>query len=452
MSLGEGFVSIQAMGVHITEKESVFAGRRKKILRHLKGSVAIFVSPPAAIKSRDQEFPFFPNTDFFYLTGFQEPESVLLLFGTSKGTRSILYLRERREAEERWTGERLGLKRAKRKFLVDEVRDITNFAKELPGLLRGYTQLYYAPGTHQTYDNLIWSLFRNPVAPRIGQLHTLKDSRLLTAEMRLIKDRLEIQNIRHAVDITARAICQTLRELKSCASEHHAASLIESHFSKLGAEGPAFETIVASGRNATTLHHKPGHQPLWKREFVLFDVGALYKGYAGDITRTVPASGVFSTPQAEVYDVVAEALAVGLSKSYPGGCLDDIHHATIRSLTSGMLSLGILKGNVHQLVAQKAYLRYYMHQTSHWLGLDVHDISPTIAGGEEFPSSLRPLQSGMVFTIEPGLYFAPDDETIPKQFRGIGIRLEEDVLITNSGHEVLSRGIPIAREDICALF
>ncbi len=436
------------MSVQITEKEKVFANRRKRVLKQLKGQAALFIAPPGAVKSRDQEFPYSPNPDFFYLTGFEEPECALVLLGATKGSRSVLYLRERKERDEQWTGERLGLKRAKRRFLVDEVRDIQSLPTDLPALLKGFSTLYYAAGTHPKIDGLVWSLFQNPVGPRVGQLHTLKDSRLITAEMRLIKDRTEIRNIQHAVDITARALHATFREVQSFASEQHAASVLESHFAKLGAEGPAFQSIVATGKNATVLHHRPAAQPLWKRELVLFDVGALYHGYAGDLTRTIPASGTFTSQQAAVYDIVLEALKAALSKCNPGGCLDDIHQTTVRSLTSGLVALGLLKGNVSQLVAHRAYFPYYMHHTSHWLGLDIHDISPSIAGGEEFPSSLWPLQSGMVFTVEPGLYFRHDDETVPKAFRGIGIRIEENVLITANGHENLSRGLPVGRAEI----
>lgn len=440
------------MGVHVTDKESVFAARRKKILRQLRGQAALFVSPPATHRTRDQEYPFQPNNDFLYLTGFTEPESALLLLGSAKGPRTILFLRERREAEEQWVGERLGIKRAKRRFLVDEVRDFSTLGSELPGLVRGCTTFHYAPGTHPKLDALVWSLMQHPVAPRIGQLHTLKDSRHLTAEMRLIKDRTEIGHIKHAVDITARALRSTIRELRSCVSEQHTAAVIEGHFAKLGAEGPAFQTIVAAGRHATTLHHRPGPQPLWKRELVLLDVGASYRGYAGDITRTVPVSGEFTKVQAEVYDAVYEALQAGAQKAVPGSCLDEIHQATCRSLTAALVSLGALKGNASQLYSQRAYTKYYMHSTSHWLGLDVHDVSPSVAGGEEFSPSLRPLQAGMVFTLEPGLYFPQNDETLPTALRGIGIRLEEDVLLTPSGHEILSKGIPIARSDLMGLF
>jgi Xaa-Pro aminopeptidase len=270
--------------------------------------------------------------------------------------------------------------------------------------------------------------------------------------MRIIKDRTEIRNIQHAVDITARALRATFLELAACVSEHHAAARLESHFVKLGADGPAFQSIVAAGKNATTLHHRPGLQPLWKRELVLFDVGALYRGYSGDITRTIPVSGTFNAQQAKVYDIVYDALQAGLAKSGPGGCLDDIHHAAVRVLTAGLVALGVLKGNTMQLVAQRAYFPYYMHHTSHWLGLDVHDVSPTIAGGEEFSAAFRPLQPGMVFTVEPGLYFRHDDESVPKAYRGLGIRLEENVLISSSGHELLSRGIPASRTEIESLF
>lgn len=440
--------------------EAVFKSRRQKIIRQLHSQIAIFSSNPQHVQSRDREFPFQPNSDLFYLCGIEEPQSVLILKGGNKGPRSILYLRERNPEFEKWNGELLGLKRAKKHIAVDEVRDIKQLPGELLSLVEGCHTVYYSPGTEPELDRLIWGVFCTAVAPRLNKPHTLRDARLLTAELRFVKDKLEIEALRHAAEITARAFQLFLPELPRLTSEKHAARVLESIFARLGAHGTAFDTIIASGKNATTLHHKPKLQPLWKRELLLIDAGAQFKGYAGDITRTVPVSGKFSEAQAEVYDVVANALEAARAACRPGNTLDEIHHVAVKQLTKGLIDLGILKGSTQDNISQAKYRPYFMHRTSHWLGLDVHDIAPVtlnVPGTSSeaittstitVPSHLRPLVPGNVFTLEPGLYFDAEDESIPLAYRGIGIRLEDDVLITSSGASILTESLAFKREDI----
>ena len=269
--------------------------------------------------------------------------------------------------------------------------------------------------------------------------------------MRFVKERSEIRALKHAAEITSKAMLLLAPRIREAANEVHAARLLESFFSKLGAHGCAFETIVASGRNATELHHRPQLQPLWRRELVLIDAGASFRGYAGDVTRTFPASGKFSEPQAQVYDVVHAALEQGKAKTRPGATLEDIHETVSRCLIKGMLDLGILKGNAAQLYSSGEFRRFYMHRTSHWLGLDVHDCAPVSFNGRAMPASLRPLVAGNVFTIEPGLYFDLKDETVPLAYRGIGVRIEDDILVTPTGRDVISDGMPSARSEIEAL-
>ena len=333
------------MSKALRETESCYSARRKRLLRTIRGEAALFVSAPEATKSRDQHFPFQQNTDLIYLTGITEPEVALLLLGTSRGPRSVLYLRDRNPVEERWLGERLGLKRAKRMVRVDEVRPIAQLPGDLPQLLTGVQTLHFAPGGNPYYDNLVWSLFQSSVGPRYNAPYTLKDSRLLTSEMRFVKERSEIRALKHAAEITSKAMMLLAPRIGEAANEVHAARLLESFFSKLGAHGCAFETIVASGRNATELHHRPQLQPLWKRELVLVDAGASFRGYAGDVTRAFPASGKFTEPQAQIYDVVHLALEQGKAKTRPGVTLEDIHETVTRCLIKGLLDLGILKGN-----------------------------------------------------------------------------------------------------------
>ncbi len=436
-----------------TDPDTRHANRRVRLLKQIKGEAALFCAPAPNVISRDQNYPFRQDSDLFYLTGFTESHSALLLIGTGKGPRSILYLRDRSEQDERWHGERLGVKRAKRMFKVDEVREYSLLFADLPKLLTETPVLHHTLGTNPEVDNAVVRLFQTRVGPQIGVPHTLKDARLLTAEMRFVKDRDEIMAIRHVVDITARGMVLLAQHMGEISSEAHGAALLESYFSKLGASGPAFDTIIAAGKNATVLHHAPKHQPLWKRELVLIDAGARFRGYAGDISRTLPVSGRFTWQQADLYDIVHRALEAAIRKARPGSSLEAIHHAAVSEITQGLIDLRVLKGPRELLIEQERYKHYYMHRTGHWLGLDVHDISPLSVEKSSLPSPShhRALVPGNVFTIEPGIYIDARDEKAPRKLRGIGIRLEEDVLITENGCEVLSSGFPVKRADVEAM-
>lgn len=432
------------------EREGVFSGRRRKLLRRINGSVALFPAAPRKTRSRDAEYSYQQDSNFFYLTGFEESESILVLRAKPSGPRSILYVTERDSMREQWEGERLGISRAKRRFEVDEIRDYKDFEKDVPELLKSAETLYYSPGIHDRIDSRVWGLLRTPVAPRPNFPSHFTDSRTLLAELRFVKDRQEIRAMKHAVDITAHSFMALARGLRTLSSEAHAARMLEASFARYGSSGPAFQTIVASGKNATCLHHRPSLQPLWKRELVLVDAGARFGGYSADITRCFPVSGSFSEEQAEVYDIVLRALKAATRRAKPGGTLSTIHDAAVSEITKGLVELGILEGDLKTLIKDEAYRPFYMHSTSHFLGLDTHDISPVRSRGNREPLSAKslPLVSGCILTIEPGLYFDAKDPVIPDVYRGIGVRLEEDILITSGGCEVLSSGMPIERQDI----
>jgi Xaa-Pro aminopeptidase len=237
-------------------------------------------------------------------------------------------------------------------------------------------------------------------------------------------------------------------KISKLGSELHAARVLESEFSALGADSTAFNTIVASGKNATVLHHSPTFQPLWKKGLVLIDAGASFQGYSADMTRTVPVSGKFSAVEAQAYDVVLAAFEAAARKALPGKSLNDIHRAAYRTICKGLLEMGILKGHLKTLLKEKAYLPYFMHRTGHWLGIDVHDIAPVYYNDKPLDSYRRPLEAGNLITIEPGLYFDPKDKKIPTELRGVGIRIEDSVLITNDGHELLTARMPKDRKEI----
>jgi len=431
--------------------ENRYAARRKKILQSIKEDVAIFSSAPTHHHSRDIEYPYRQDSNFYYLTGFNEDESILVLRGNKK-PRTILYLKDRNPLEEQWVGTRLGLKRARKRFSVDDIRPIGQFQNDFKSLTYSTNSIYYSLGNNKLVDSLITDYLKSTYHPKFEEPCVLKDARLLTANMRLIKDKDEILLTKRASTITARALKEIVPYLNQMKNEKQCALSLESLFAKYGAQGSSFNTIVAAGKNATTLHHTPGFSPLWKKELVLIDCGADFQGYSGDITRVFPVSGKFTQEQAAVYDVVASAVEAGTQKALAGNSLDDIHEAATKELTRGLIDLSILKGNITQNLVKGLSKPYFMHRTGHWLGLDVHDISPNTFKNHACHSYVVPLEPGMIFTIEPGLYFRYDDETVPKAFRGIGIRLEEDILITQKGFDILSKDVPLLRTEIESLF
>lgn len=425
-----------------------FVKRRNSLLQKIKGEAALFVSSQETTSTRDQHHVFRQNSDLIYLTGIDEPDCALLLLANSKGPRSVLFVKEKDELKSRWGKGPLGLSSAKRKFKVDEVRLWENLKKDLKELISFSQVLHYAISSNQVVDDIVLSIISTSCGPSIDRPTTLMDSRLQTSVMRIRKEKLEIADIVHACQTTAKSFVNLAKKLKTLKSESHAAKVLESEFSALGANGLAFNTIVASGKNATVLHHSPTFQPIWKSGLVLIDAGASFNNYCSDMTRTIPASGKFSPEQAEVYDVVLSAYYAALERALPGQTMDDIHKAALYQLTKGLVNLGILKGKVPDLIAEKKYFDFYMHRTGHWLGLDVHDIAPISHEGKILHSYKRPLESGNVITIEPGLYFDNDNKNIPAEYRGIGIRIEDTVLITQSGNSVLTAAMPKERVEI----
>lgn len=431
--------------------ESRYALRRKKVLSQIKGDVAFFCSALPKFHSRDTEIPFRQDSNFYYLTGFQESNSVLVLRGHKNPT-SIIYLKDKDPNMETWVGPSLGLKAARRRFKVDDIRPIESLEKDFKEIVRGCINIHYSMYSSKTLDSLILDHLANTSNPRFNEPCILKDSRLLTASLRLIKDKDEINLSKHAAQITARSLKELIPFLSQMKNEKQTALSLESLFAKYGAQSTAFNTIVAAGKNATTLHHSPTFSPLWKKELVLIDCGANFQGYSADITRVFPVSGKFSSEQSDIYDLVLNSLKAGMTKALVGFSLDDIHETICKEITKGLVDLKILKGNASVLHEKGAYKKYYMHRSGHWLGLDVHDISPATLNNQNCHSYLFPLEPGMLFTIEPGLYFRPDDDSIPKRYRGIGIRLEEDILITNKGHEVITSEVPLDRSKLEELY
>jgi Xaa-Pro aminopeptidase len=430
--------------------------RRRKQLMRIAGDEAILILPAGkeVVRSRDTHYPYRQDTpyrqdsDFSYLTGFPEPEAVLVLVPGRKHGETLLFCRERDFERESWDGPRFGPEGAVEAFGLDDAYPISDLDDILPGLLEGRTRVYYHFGRDQEFDlKLIGWLNRVRAMARQGAQppHEFLELGHLLDEMRLFKDRDELKLMQRAVDITVLAHETAMRTARAGMREYELQAEIEGVFRRHDAE-PAYGSIVGAGSNACVLHYRANNAQANDGDLVLVDAGAEYRGYAADITRTFPVNGRFSKEQRVLHDLVGAAQLAALKHARPGVPYEEGHNAAVTTLTEGLLKLGLLKGKLERNLSEGSYRRFYRHKTGHWLGLDVHDVGEYRIDGES-----RLLEPGMVFTIEPGLYVAPDDTTVDAKWRGIGIRTEDDVLITSSGHEVLTDKLARSAEEIEAL-
>jgi Xaa-Pro aminopeptidase len=413
----------------------MYIARRKSFQRNMEpGDVAIFQSAPSLIRSNDVHHRFRQDSDFYYLTGFGEEQSALVLTKEN----AILYLRKRDPERETWNGPMLGVDRAVEALAVDEARDITDFKKDIPDLLRKKDRLYYMYGRNPELDLLIMStcdqLMRRGRTGEFGPGQILHAASLLH-EMRMIKSQEEIELLRECAQIASDAHIALMRSAKAGMHEYELEGIILDSFRRHNAvEG--YPSIVASGKNACVLHHIENNRRIESNDLILVDAGAEKHCLNSDVTRTFPVADRFNGPQKDAYEIVLAAQLRAIEKTIPGATLDEIHNAAVRDLTQGLIDLGVLFGTLDENVENKKYIRYYMHRTGHWLGMDVHDVGSYVKDGVP-----RKLEDGMVCTVEPGLYF-PDDEQTPPAFRGIGIRIEDDVVVRGNNPLVLSEMIP----------
>lgn len=426
-----------------------YARRRKQLMR-MAGDEAILILPAAkeVVRSRDTHYPYRQDSDFWYLTGFAEPDAVLVLVPGRKHGETLLFCRERDPEREAWDGPRHGPEGAVETFGFDDAYPIGDLDDILPGLLEGRTRVYYHFGRDQEFDlkligwlNRVRALMRQGAQPP----HEFLELGHLLDEMRLFKDRDELKLMQRAADISVLAHEAAMRAVRGGMREYELQAEIERVFRQHDAE-PAYGSIVGAGSNACVLHYRANNAPVNDGDLVLVDAGAEYRGYAADITRTFPVSGRFSKEQRALHDLVDAAQRAACAQARPGVPYEAGHHAAVATLTEGLLRLGLLKGKLEKNLADGSYRRFYRHKTGHWLGLDVHDV-----GEYRFDGESRLLEPGMVFTIEPGLYIAPDDTGVDAKWRGIGIRIEDDVLVTKDGHEVLTRGLARSADEIEAL-
>jgi Xaa-Pro aminopeptidase len=427
------------------------AARRARALELLGPRAALVVpAAPELHIGADAHLHFVQDTDLFYLTGHGEPEAVAVL-ATDADAPFTVFVRPRDADSERWTGARAGVEGAQALLGADRALSINELPAQLPQLLK-HADTIYAPFDSQRpdVDAAVRAALLNGqrIRPRTGTGPlALHNSRALLARVRLYKDDAELELMREAARITVESFRELASVVRNAEGEWTLHAALEHGFRRRGAMGPAFPTIVAGGERATVLHYEHNDQPLARDGLVLVDAGARYRMYCADVTRTFPVSGRFSADQRALYDIVHDAHAAAVAAVRPGALTQAIDDAAIRVLVQGMIAVGLLAGSIDELIEKKEYKRYYPHRTSHWLGLDVHDAGDYVrAGGEPMP-----LEERFVLTIEPGLYIPADDDTAPPGLRGIGIRLEDDVLVTAAGNEVLTGALPIAATDIEAL-
>ncbi|MXV83220.1 M24 family metallopeptidase [Candidatus Poribacteria bacterium] len=415
-----------------------------------RGGVAIFASTPPAIWNHDTEYNYRPDPNFYYLTGFEEPESICVIAPDHPKHQYILFVRPKDKQAEIWNGKRVGVKDARKRYGADKAYPIEKFSKKIGKYLQGAERLYYTLGANADVDGEILARFTQSVRSRIRSgkgFDTLVDPSPILSELRLIKNETELQRTRLATEITVAGHVAAMKAVRPGLYEYELEALVESTFRMNGANGVAFPTIVASGGNATTLHYTTNDCRIEDETLVLIDAGAEYGHYSGDVTRTFPANGTFTEAQREIYQIVLDAHTAIIDAICPGVSIDEPHQKSIELLTEGMLSLGLLKGKAKKLIKKEAYRQFYMYRIGHMLGLDVHDVNCVHESNGDF----KTFQPGMVMTIEPGLYVADDTQDVPPAYLGIGVRIEDDILITEDGCEVLTDGVPKEIDEVEAL-
>jgi len=417
-----------------------FARRRRALLKLMgRDSIAILPAAPVRHRNNDVEYAYRQDSDFYYLTGFDEPESVAVLVPGRDHAEYILFVRERDPARETWDGRRAGPAGARRAYGADDAFPITDIDEILPGLMENRAKVFYSMGMYPEFDQRLVGWVnglrtqarngRHPPQEIVALDHVLHD-------MRLYKSRVEIGLMREAARIAARAHVRAMRSCRPGLKEYEVMAEIIHEFRLYNAD-TSYHPIVGGGANSCILHYRDNDQPLKAGDVLLVDAGCEYESYASDITRTFPVGGRFTPEQRAVYQIVLDANRAAIARVRPGNHWNEPHEAAVRVITHGLVKLGLLKGRPAKLERDGAYRRFFMHRTGHWLGMDVHDVGDYKIGDE-----WRVLEPGMVMTIEPGIYIPAGSRGVPKRFHNIGIRIEDDVVVTRKGVEVLTSRAP----------
>jgi len=431
----------------MTISKQEFARRRKNLMVLMEpNSIAILPAAKEKIRSRDTDYPFRQDNDFFYLTGFNEPDAVLVLLPEREHGEYVLFCRERDKEKEIWNGYRAGPEGACKDFGADDAFPVDDIDDILPGLIEGRERVYYALGKEPDFDRRVMT-WVNSIRARVragasppGEFLDLDH---FLHDMRLFKSAEEIRLMERAAEISAKA---HMRAMKACAPgrfEYELEAEIQYACALEGGRYAAYNSIVGGGKNGCILHYVDNNEKLKSGDLVLIDAGCEYECYASDITRTFPVNGKFSRDQKAIYNLVLKAQEAALEKLVPGNLWNEPHDASVRVIVEGLIELGLLKGKVEKNIEKETYKAFYMHRIGHWLGMDVHDVGDYKVGGE-----WRVLEAGMVMTVEPGIYIDPDNHKVDARWRGIGVRIEDDVLITRDGHRVVTEKAPKTVADI----
>ena len=428
-----------------------FAERRRRVLQRMgEDTVAIFAAAPVTLRNHDVEHPYRQDSDFYYLTGLHEPDAVLILSRVHPEVRSALLLRPRNPERERWDGGTLGVEQAREALGVDVTHPIEELDERLREYLKGARRVVVRLGERQPFDARLFAAVRWLRARARQGLRApteFVDPAPLLHELRLLKAPEELEAIRRAAAITLQGHRRAYAALRPGMYEYEVEAELLYAFRRAGSPREAYPPIVASGPNATVLHYRDNRRRIEPGDLLLVDAGAEWDYYAADVTRTVPVGGRFNQEQRALYEAVWEAQRAALEAVKPGATLDDVHEAAVRVLAEHLVRLGLLEGPVQQAIDKKHYRRFFMHRTSHWLGMDVHDVGAYYTD----EGKARPLQAGMVLTVEPGLYVAPGADGVDPKWHGIGVRIEDDVLVTEEGCEVLTAELPTAPDEVEAL-
>jgi Xaa-Pro aminopeptidase len=427
--------------------------RREQLMTKIGNGTAIFRSAPTAVMHNDVEYIYRQDSDFFYLTGFNEPEAVAVLAPHHEEHRFVLFVQPKDLEKETWTGYRCGVEAAKTDYGADEAYSIDELDEKLPQYLIKAERIYYHLGRDRTFNNVILSHWQRLMAgyqKRGTGPIALEDTRPILHPMRLVKSETELEIMRKAAAISAQAHNRAREFARPGRYEYEVQAEIEHTFRREGGIGPAYPSIVASGANSCILHYIENNCQIQDNQLLLIDAGCSYGYYNGDITRTFPVGGKFTPEQKAIYEIVLAAQLKAIEEVKPGKPYNEFHDMAVCVIVKGLLDLGLLRGDLEEIIKEEKYKPFYMHRTGHWLGLDVHDVG-VYKHNEETWQTLQP---GHVLTVEPGIYISPQikpaegQPEVPENWRGIGVRIEDDVLVTASGNEILTSAVPKLIEDL----
>ena len=422
--------------------QNEYKKRRKELMKKIGTGTALFRSAPMAVMHNDVEYAFRQDSDFFYLTGFNEPDAVAVLAPHHNKHRFVLFVRPKDPEQEVWTGNRAGVEGAKERYGADQAYPISELNEKLPQYLEKAERLYYRFGRDQAFNETVIKQWQKLLAflPSKGTGPTaIEDISTIVHPLRMIKSKTEIALIRNAAEISVKAHQRAMEVARPGRLEYEIEAEIDYVFRSNGGDGPAYPSIVASGPNSCTLHYIDNSRRLEEGDLLLIDAAAAYRFYSADITRTFPVNGKFTVEQKAIYEIVLAAQEQAIKTLRPGKTYKQAYEAAVHIITEGLKDVGLLKGKVDDLIAEEKYKPYYMHRLGHWMGLDVHD-----CGSYQRGKGSHRLEPGNVLTVEPGIYIGPNTKpakgqpAIEKRWRGIGVRIEDDVLITMKGHDVLT--------------